>query len=74
MSINTTTRPGPKAQAIIERDSAVMTGAITPRYPFVIERGEGSPAIHIPKWSKPSSSRPKNSFILQAQIIITMSR
>jgi 4-aminobutyrate aminotransferase len=42
MSINTTTRPGPKSQAIIERDSAVMTGALTPRYPFVIERGEGS--------------------------------
>jgi 4-aminobutyrate aminotransferase len=42
MSINTTTRPGPKAQEIIARDSQVMTGALTPRYPFVIERGEGS--------------------------------
>ncbi len=42
MSINTTTRPGPKAQEIIARDSAIMTGAITPRYPFVIERGQGS--------------------------------
>jgi 4-aminobutyrate aminotransferase len=42
MAIDITTRPGPKSQAIIERDSAIMTGALTPRYPFVIERGEGS--------------------------------
>lgn len=42
MTLNTITRPGPKAQAIIERDSAIMTGALTPRYPFVIERGEGA--------------------------------
>jgi 4-aminobutyrate aminotransferase len=42
MSINTTTRPGPKAQEIIARDSTIMTGALTPRYPFVIERGSGS--------------------------------
>lgn len=37
-----TTRPGPKSQAIIDRDSVIMTGALTPRYPFVIERGEGA--------------------------------
>ncbi len=42
MAVQISTRPGPKAQAIIERDSAIMTGALTPRYPFVIERGEGS--------------------------------
>jgi len=40
--MNTTTRPGPRSQTIIERDSAVMSGSITPRYPFVIERGEGA--------------------------------
>lgn len=42
MAINTTTRPGPNSQAIIARDDAIMTGALTPRYPFVIERGAGS--------------------------------
>ncbi|MCA0456960.1 MAG: acetyl ornithine aminotransferase family protein [Chloroflexi bacterium] len=42
MVMNTTTRPGPRSQTIIERDSAVMSGSITPRYPFVIERGEGA--------------------------------
>jgi 4-aminobutyrate aminotransferase len=42
MAVNITTRPGPKSQAIISRDSVIMTGAITPRYPFVIERGEGA--------------------------------
>ncbi len=42
MVINTTTRPGPASQAIIDRDSIIMTGALTPRYPFVIERGEGA--------------------------------
>jgi 4-aminobutyrate aminotransferase len=42
MVINTTTRPGPKSQEIINRDSAIMSGSLTPRYPFVIERGEGA--------------------------------
>lgn len=42
MVFQTTTRPGPESQAIIDRDSAIMTGALTPRYPFVIERGEGA--------------------------------
>lgn len=42
MLTKTTTRPGPQGQAIIARDSAIMTGALTPRYPFVIERGFGS--------------------------------
>ncbi|MBZ0282724.1 MAG: acetyl ornithine aminotransferase family protein [Anaerolineae bacterium] len=42
MAINTTTRPGPKSQAIIDRDSSIMSGSLTPRYPFVIERGEGA--------------------------------
>lgn len=42
MVMNTTTRPGPRSQTIIERDAAVMSGSISPRYPFVIERGEGA--------------------------------
>ena len=42
MAIDITARPGPKSQEIIERDAVIMTGALTPRYPFVIERGEGS--------------------------------
>ena len=33
---------GEKSQAIIDRDSAVMSGSIVPRYPFVIERGSGA--------------------------------
>lgn len=42
MVTNTTTRPGPKSQEIINRDAAIMSGSLTPRYPFVIERGEGA--------------------------------
>ncbi len=42
MLTDTTTRPGIKGQAIIERDHQVMSGALTPRYPFVIERGSGA--------------------------------
>jgi 4-aminobutyrate aminotransferase len=42
MAINTSTRPGPKSQAIIARDDLTMSGSITPRYPFVMERGEGA--------------------------------
>ena len=34
--------PGPKAQALIDRDAAVMSPSYTRGYPFVIERGQGS--------------------------------
>ena len=33
--------PGPKAKALIERDTAVMSTSYTRDYPFVMERGEG---------------------------------
>jgi 4-aminobutyrate aminotransferase len=33
--------PGPRAQELVERDSAVYTPAMGRVYPFVIERGEG---------------------------------
>ncbi|MBC7810311.1 MAG: acetyl ornithine aminotransferase family protein [Burkholderiales bacterium] len=42
MTLKTFTRPGPKGQAIIERDSCLMSGSSTPRYPFVMERGSGA--------------------------------
>jgi 4-aminobutyrate aminotransferase len=42
MDISTTMRPGVKAQAIIARDDLTMSGSMTPRYPFVMERGEGA--------------------------------
>jgi 4-aminobutyrate aminotransferase len=42
MVIKTITRPGPQSQTIIDRDSVIMSGSLTPRYPFVIERGEGA--------------------------------
>ncbi|MCB9456016.1 MAG: acetyl ornithine aminotransferase family protein [Anaerolineaceae bacterium] len=42
MTLQTTTRPGPASQAIIERDNQVMSANLTPRYPFVIERGSGA--------------------------------
>jgi 4-aminobutyrate aminotransferase len=42
MVINTSTRPGPKGQAIIQRDTHLMSGSMVPRYPFVMERGEGA--------------------------------
>ncbi len=42
MTLNTTSRPGPKAQALIARDDALMSGSSTPRYPFVMDRGEGA--------------------------------
>jgi len=42
MTLETTLRPGLHSQAIIERDNDVMSESITPRYPFVIERGEGA--------------------------------
>jgi 4-aminobutyrate aminotransferase len=37
-----TALPGPKAQAIIARDSAVVSPSYTRGYPFVMERGYGS--------------------------------
>jgi 4-aminobutyrate aminotransferase len=42
MAVNTSLRPGPKSQAFIMRDDRVMSGSMTPRYPFVMERGVGS--------------------------------
>lgn len=42
MVMDTITRPGPQSQTIINRDSVIMSGSLTPRYPFVIERGEGT--------------------------------
>lgn len=36
------TRPGPKGQQIIDRDSQRMSTSSVPRYPFVIERGRGA--------------------------------
>ena len=42
MVIPTRTLPGPKARALIERDSAVISPSYTRGYPFVIERGEGT--------------------------------
>lgn len=35
-------RPGPKGQAIIDRDHQRMSTSSLPRYPFVIERGQGA--------------------------------
>src|SRR3954452_11912873 len=37
-----TTLPGPKAQAVIERDQAVLSPSYTRCYPLVVERGEGA--------------------------------
>ncbi len=37
-----TSLPGPKAQAIIARDKAVISPSYTRSYPFVIARGEGA--------------------------------
>src|SRR5690554_7813814 len=34
--------PGPRAQAMIERDSAVISPSYTRGYPLVMERGEGA--------------------------------
>lgn len=42
MAVETSIRPGPVAQTIIERDNATMSGSMTPRYPFVMARGEGA--------------------------------
>src|SRR6202044_620012 len=37
-----TTLPGPKAQAIIDRDNAVMSPSYTRCYPLVVSHGEGA--------------------------------
>src|SRR5579862_3785556 len=37
-----TTLPGPKAQAIIDRDNAVLSPSYTRCYPLVVARGEGA--------------------------------
>jgi 4-aminobutyrate aminotransferase len=37
-----TTLPGPRAKAVIERDSAVLSPSYTRSYPMVAERGEGA--------------------------------
>lgn len=42
MVISTSLRPGPQGQAIIARDDQVMSTSMTPRYPFVMERGLGA--------------------------------
>lgn len=42
MSVKTSVRPGPIGQSIIARDDKTMSGSMVPRYPFVMERGEGA--------------------------------
>lgn len=42
MSNQQATRPGVQSRAIIDRDSLLMSTSITPRYPFVMARGEGA--------------------------------
>lgn len=42
MAVETSVRPGPIAQALIARDDVIMSGSMTPRYPFVMARGEGA--------------------------------
>lgn len=42
MLAQTSTRPGPLSQAIIERDTLAMSGSMVPRYPFVMDRGQGA--------------------------------
>jgi 4-aminobutyrate aminotransferase len=37
-----TSLPGPKAQAVIEQDAAVLSPSYTRCYPLVIERGQGA--------------------------------
>ena len=34
--------PGPKAQAIIDRDTAVLSPSYTRGYPLVVKRGQGA--------------------------------
>jgi 4-aminobutyrate aminotransferase len=40
--ITTTSLPGPKARAVIERDSKIISPSYTRSYPLVAERGEGA--------------------------------
>lgn len=42
MVSETQVRPGPLGQAIIDRDEAIMSGSMKPRYPFVMDHGLGS--------------------------------
>jgi len=42
MAVETSVRPGPIAQIMIARDDRVMSGSMTPRYPFVMDRGAGA--------------------------------
>src|SRR5690606_971818 len=42
MVSETSVRPGPRGQAIIARDEAIMSSSMQPRYPFVMERGLGA--------------------------------
>lgn len=42
MAVEISVRPGPIAQALIARDHEIMSGSMTPRYPFVMARGEGA--------------------------------
>lgn len=42
MVVKSFTRPGAKSQALIERDHRMMSGSMTPRYPFAMERGQGA--------------------------------
>lgn len=42
MAVETSLRPGPLGQAIIARDDLAMSGSMVPRYPFVMERGQGA--------------------------------
>ena len=39
---NPSARPGPIGQAIIARDEQIMSGSMIPRYPFVMDRGQGA--------------------------------
>ncbi|MEO0564001.1 MAG: aminotransferase class III-fold pyridoxal phosphate-dependent enzyme, partial [Chloroflexota bacterium] len=41
-NLEKTTHVGPKAQAIINRDSQRMATSMVPRYPFVMARGRGA--------------------------------
>ena len=40
--------PGPRAQALIARDDAVVSPSLTRAYPLVAETGDGSPSLHVP--------------------------
>ncbi|MFP5378544.1 MAG: acetyl ornithine aminotransferase family protein [Vicinamibacteria bacterium] len=42
-----TALPGPKAKALIDRDTRVVSPSYTRDYPFVIDRGEGSTVVDV---------------------------